>query len=129
MTLVVGAAVLRDGRLLACRRATPPVGGWELPGGKVEPGEDPGGALVREIDEELGCTIAVTGWLDGSVAIGDGLRLEVAVAELASGEPVPREHDVLRWLRADQFHDVDWLPADRPFLARLGACLDRGSLR
>ena len=56
MLLVVGAAVVRDGRVLACRRTTPPeaAGRWEFPGGKVEPGESPDAALVRELHEELG---------------------------------------------------------------------------
>ncbi|HET8562182.1 MAG TPA: (deoxy)nucleoside triphosphate pyrophosphohydrolase [Marmoricola sp.] len=123
MPLVVGAAILSDGRLLAARRATPPVGGWELPGGKVEPGESPEAALVREIDEELGCHVRVTGWLPGSVEVGAGLRLEVAVATLVRGEPVPREHDAIRWLRPGELDAVAWLPADVPFVEQLRAVL------
>ena len=61
MQTVVGAAIIRDGRVLAARRTAPPeaAGRWELPGGKVEPGEHRDGALVREIREELGVTVAV----------------------------------------------------------------------
>jgi 8-oxo-dGTP diphosphatase len=117
MSLVVGAAILRDGRVLAARRA-PPVG-WEFPGGKVEAGESPEQALVREIDEELGCTVVVTGWLDGAVDVRPGLSLRVALVGLTDGEPVPREHDVVRWLTAEQLGRVHWLPADLPFLAQL----------
>lgn len=123
MAIVVGAAIVHDRRVLAARRATPPVGGWELPGGKVEPGEGPADALAREIAEELGCRIVVRDWLDGEVPVRSGLCLRVAWAELVEGEPVPREHDAVRWLRADQLGAVDWLPADRPFVEQLRARL------
>jgi len=118
---VVGAAIVRDGRVLAARRTAPPeaAGRWEFPGGKVEPGESPDDALVREVGEELGCTITVTGWLPGEVPIGERYVLTVALAELVAGEPEPREHDAVRWLGPDQLHDVDWLDPDVPFLARL----------
>jgi 8-oxo-dGTP diphosphatase len=118
---VVGAAIVRDGRVLAARRTAPPeaAGRWEFPGGKVEPGESPDEALVREVGEELGCTITVTGWLPGEVPIGERYVLTVALAELVAGEPEPREHDAVRWLGPDELHDVDWLDPDVPFLARL----------
>jgi 8-oxo-dGTP diphosphatase len=120
---VVGAAVLRDGRLLAARRTAPPAaaGRWELPGGKVEDGEDPVEALVREVAEELGCAVRVTEWLPGSAPIGDGHELTVAVTELLpdSPEPDPVEHDRIRWLGADELDAVDWLEPDRPFLPPL----------
>ena len=121
MAAVVGAAIIRDGRVLAARRTFPAevAGRWEFPGGKVEPGETPEEALVREVAEELGCTIAVTGWLPGEVAIGDRHVLTVAVAELVAGEPHPHEHDAVRWLGADELGTVDWLEPDRPFLEHL----------
>ena len=125
--LVVGAAILRDGRLLACRRTSPPetAGRWELPGGKVEDGETPDEALVREVREELGCEVAVAGWLDVEAPIGERDVLRVAVCDLVAGEPVPAEHDAVRWLAADALADVDWLDPDRPFLAAVEACLRR----
>ena len=121
MAVVVGAAIVRDGRVLAARRTSPPeaAGRWELPGGKVEPGESPDEALVREVAEELGCTVEVTAWLPGSVGIGGRHKLTVAVCALVAGEPDPREHDEIRWLAADELGQVDWLEPDRPFLARL----------
>jgi 8-oxo-dGTP diphosphatase len=121
MAAVVGAAIVRDGRVLAARRTFPAeaAGRWEFPGGKVEAGETPESALVREVAEELGCTIAVTGWLPGEVGIGDRHVLTVAVADLVGGEPHPHEHDEVRWLGADELGDVDWLEPDRPFLAHL----------
>ena len=114
---VVGAAILRDGRLLAARRTSPPAaaGRWELPGGKVEPGETPERALVREIAEELGCMLVVDRWLDGAVAIGSTHELSVALGTI-DGEPMPHEHDTVRWLSSGELDDVDWLDADRPFL-------------
>ncbi len=122
MTVVVGVAIVRDGRVLAARRTGD---GWELPGGKVEPGETPEQAAVREIAEELGCGVAITGWLEpaagAEVEIRPGLVLRVATAVLVDGEPVPRpgEHDAVRWLGRDELDDVAWLAADRPFVGEL----------
>ena len=118
---VVGAAILADGRVLAARRTSPPAvaGRWEFPGGKVERGESPEQALVREVEEELGCTVAVDSWLSARVPIGDSLVLSVAVAHLVDGVPSAREHDRVRWLAADDLDTVDWLEPDRPFLAEL----------
>ncbi len=119
--LVVGAAVVRDGRVLAARRTSPAAlaGGWELPGGKVEPGEPPEAALVREVAEELGCEVAVVAWLDPVVAIGEHHELRVAVVRLVAGEPVPTEHDLVRWLGPHELDDVPWLAPDLPFLPHL----------
>jgi 8-oxo-dGTP diphosphatase len=122
---VVGVAVLHgfhDGvRVLAARRTTPveAAGGWEFPGGKCDPGEPLETAAVREVREELACEVRVTGRLAGVVPVKEGYALEVVVAELGSGEPVPLEHDALRWLRADELGSVRWLPSDVPFLAEL----------
>lgn len=123
--LVVGAAVLREGRLLACRRTWPEAaaGRWELPGGKVEAGESPDEALVRELAEELGVTVRVTGWLDGATPIRETLELRVATCTVAVWTPYPLEHDRLRWLGAAQLDDVDWLEPDRPFLPALRGML------
>lgn len=132
MREVVGVALLQAGRVLAARRTAPPelAGLWELPGGKVEPDEDPRTTAVREMSEELGCTVTVTGWLDARSVIraadeegGDGLVLRVAVARLDHGDPVPTEHDAVRWLRPTELDEVAWVEADRPFLGPLRALL------
>ncbi len=118
---VVGVAVIEDGRVLAARRAAPPAlaGRWELPGGKVEPGEAPESAAVREVAEELGCSVEVTGWLEGVSRISDDLVLRVATARLVDGDPVPTEHDAVRWLGRLQLLEVVWADADVPFLEPL----------
>lgn len=119
----MGAALVRDGRVLAARRAAPPqlAGHWELPGGKVEPGESPESALVREVAEELGCGVEVVALLPGESEVRAGLTLRVAVVRLVAGEPVPRaaDHDAVRWLGPDELDRVSWLAPDVPFLAPL----------
>lgn len=126
MQQVVGAALVRDGRVLAARRTTPAAaaGRWEFPGGKVEDGESPETALVREVAEELGVTVDVRRWLAGTAPIGTAYELVVAVADLVTGEPQPVEHDQVRWLGPDELDDVDWLDPDRPFLPELRSLLE-----
>lgn len=122
--LVVAGLIIGDDRriLITQRRADQALGlQWEFPGGKVEPGEAPVDALVRELREELGVTVAVGGiWevlfhaypafdlvmLVYVCRIVDGSPRAVEVADLAWVEP----HDLARW---------DILPADRPLVERL----------
>lgn len=123
--VVVAAALVDDldapTRLLACRRSAPPAlaGGWEFPGGKVEPGEDPVAALDRELMEELGVTVRLGQRVLGPLDDGDwplsddGVALRLWTAVIDSGEPAPLEdHDELRWLPRGRWRGVDWLPAD-----------------
>ena len=130
MQEVVGVALVREGRVLAARRSGPPAlaGLWEFPGGKVEPGEDPRTTAVREIAEELRCTVEVTGWVEAEVDARPGasseIVLSVAAARLVHGDPVPTEHDAVRWLRADQLDEVSWAAADLPFLDPIRQLLD-----
>lgn len=126
MPEVVGVAVLVGGRVLAARRRRPAAlaGLWELPGGKVDPGEEPAVTAVREIAEELGCTVEVTGWLEGASPIDDRLVLRVATARLVSGDPVPSEHDSVRWLGREQLESVTWAAPDVPFLPALHRLLE-----
>ncbi|MGX1881035.1 (deoxy)nucleoside triphosphate pyrophosphohydrolase [Streptomyces sp. NPDC055287] len=118
--VVVGAALFDEGRLLAARRSAPPelAGRWELPGGKVEHGETPQQALVRELREELGVETDVLERIPGEWPLKPGYVLHVWTARLLSGTPAPlQDHDALRWLRPDEADAVDWLPQDRPAVA------------
>lgn len=125
MRLVVGA-VLRDaaGRVLAARRERP--AGWELPGGKVEPGETEPAALVRELREELGVTVEVGERIGPDVPIDPDFLLRAWTAALIDGEPAALEHAELRWLAPDELDTVPWLPADRPIIASLATHRPRG---
>jgi 8-oxo-dGTP diphosphatase len=121
---VVGAALVRDGRVLAARRTRPSrlAGGWEFPGGKVEDGESDDAALARELREELDVTAEVGARL-GSAADGS-IRLTLYAATLVDGEPKPRQdHDELRWLAADELTSVAWLPIDAALLPVAAALL------
>ncbi|MFE2375823.1 (deoxy)nucleoside triphosphate pyrophosphohydrolase [Streptomyces sp. NPDC059398] len=127
--VVVGGALYDRGRLLAARRSAPPelAGRWELPGGKVEPGERAEQALVRELREELGVETEPLERIPGAWPLGRGLVLQVWTARLVSGEVRPLEdHDALRWLGPDEIDTVDWLDQDRPAVAEAARRLRAG---
>jgi 8-oxo-dGTP diphosphatase len=120
--IVVGAAILDGGRLLAARRKEPAAlaGGWELPGGKVEPGEDDLAALVRECREELGVVISPVERIGGDWAMSGDATLRVWTATVAEGEPQALDdHSEVRWLEPGQWYDVAWLAADLPVVRAL----------
>ncbi len=128
--IVVGAALVEDGRLLAARRSAPAelAGRWELPGGKVEPGETADAALARELREELGVDAEVDGRVPGEWPLREPYVLHVWTARLRPGSAPPeplQDHDELRWLGPGEIWDVPWLdqdvPAVRQALAHLGA--------
>ncbi|MEV6791097.1 (deoxy)nucleoside triphosphate pyrophosphohydrolase [Streptomyces sp. NPDC051320] len=127
--VVVGGALYDGGRLLAARRSAPPelAGRWELPGGKVEPGESTEQALVRELREELGVESEALERIPGEWPLKEGYVLQVWTARLVAGEARPlQDHDALRWLGPQEIDAVDWLDQDRPAVAEAARRLAAG---
>lgn len=120
---VVCALIERDGRVLLARRPEHKhLGGkWEFPGGKIEPGESPATALVRECAEELACEIEVGAELPAIThAYPDRtIILLPFVCRLAAGSAEPRaaEHSALAWVEAERMADYDLPAADAPIVA------------
>jgi 8-oxo-dGTP diphosphatase len=117
--VVVAAAIVAatpPQRLLVAQRSYPPelAGRWELPGGKVEPGEGEREALRRECREELGVDIEVGGRAGPDrPTVGVAGTLRVYWASISSGVPVAREHQALRWLTSAELVDIRWVsPGD-----------------
>lgn len=119
---VVCAVLAEDGRLFAARRGPGGRNGglWELPGGKLEPGESPGAALVRELREELGLEVAVLAVWEPVLHEEPGFRLELipVVCRRVRGEPIPAEHAETGWFRPEELDGLAWSPADVPVVAR-----------
>ncbi len=113
---VVAAIITKDDKIFATQRGYGDFkDGWEFPGGKVEPGEKPEDAIVREIKEELGADIKVTGFL--TTVEHDypqfHLSMDCFWAELKEGTEMQLlEHEAAKWLAKDELDSVDWLPAD-----------------
>ncbi|CAL9305149.1 hypothetical protein SUDANB25_03904 [Streptomyces sp. SudanB25_2051] len=129
--VVVAGAVYDRGRLLAARRSAPPelAGRWELPGGKVEPGESPRDALVRELREELGIEAETERRVPGAWPLGRGHVLHVWTARVLAGEPRPlQDHDEVRWLARAEWDTVDWLEQDVPAVVEALRHLPGGDL-
>ena len=123
--VVVGAAIVDAGRVLAVQRGAPPqlAGQWEFPGGKVEPGETEIEALVRECREELGLDLAVGERVGPDVPILDRFVLRVYAARIVAGTLHLTEHTDARWLSAEDIWSVPWIAADAPIVTAVAASL------
>jgi len=121
--VVVAAMIERDGLMLAAQR--PPggwgAGKWEFPGGKLEVGEDPRAALVRECHEEMGIHVEAGDTFDVVAhCYADGLSVVLLFFQcrILSGEPQAIEVADVRWVNAEEIMELDWLEADWPIVEK-----------
>ena len=120
---VVGAIIIEDTHILCAQR---PKGKslellWEFPGGKIEPNETPESALIREIKEELDCTISVHSFFEKTsypYSFGT-VHLSTYLCELKENKPSLLEHHNLKWLPIEKLHTLEWAPADIPAVNKL----------
>lgn len=112
----------RQGRIFATQRGYGEFkDGWEFPGGKIEEGETPQQALIREISEELDTVIEVGDWIDTIEYDYPSFHLSMQCfwVSVRSGNLELREHEAAKWLAADELYSVDWLPADRALIEKI----------
>lgn len=125
---VAAAVIEHNGRILAARRGYGKWKDyWEFPGGKIEPGESPEEAVVRELLEEMAAHIVIeAGPHRLEYDYPDShLSMDCFLCRLDGGEHVQLlEHEDAVWLPAERLPDLNWLPADRSFIAGLGTWLD-----
>lgn len=117
---VVAALIVHDGRIFATQRGYGDWKGyWEFPGGKVEPGETPEDALVREIREELATEIHVEHYVTTIECDYPAFHLSMRcyLCSVLSGSLTLLEHEAAAWLDRDHLHDVKWLPADETIIS------------
>lgn len=127
---VVAAALVDDERrvLLQQRPAGRPMAGlWEFPGGKIEPGERPEAALIRELREELGIGTDVASLVPAAFASAElgerHLLLLLFICRIWQGAPQPLHASALRWVEPLKMYDLAMPPADRPLIGLLQALI------
>jgi 8-oxo-dGTP diphosphatase len=140
LPLQVVAGLLRDGEGRVLLAARPPgkafAGRWEFPGGKIDAGEQPIDALVRELSEELGVEVDPQDCRLFQIAHHQypgaprGVRILAYTVQRFQGEPIGREGQMMAWHAVEELPDVDILEADRPIVTglRLGERIDLARL-
>ena len=112
---VVAAIIIENGKVFATQRGYGEFkDGWEFPGGKIEPGETPEEAIVREIKEELDTEVEVIELLDTVEYDYPNFHLSMGcfICQIKSGDLVLKEHEAAKWLTKDTLGSLEWLPAD-----------------
>lgn len=126
---VVAAIIKENNKIFATQRGYGEfTGGWEFPGGKIEEGETPQEALIREIKEELDISIIVGELLD--IVEYDyptfHLSMQCFWATIEDGELILKEHMAAKWLKKDELESVNWLPADEGLVEKIKIELSKG---
>ena len=119
---VVAAIIKKDKQIFATQRGYGEFkGGWEFPGGKVEPNETSQQAIVREIQEELDTTIQVEKYFDTVEYDYPNfhLSMECFICTIKEGKLTLLEHEAAKWLTKETLYSVDWLPADLGLISKL----------
>ena len=121
---VVGAIIRRGNTIFAARRNRDRSAGglWEVPGGKVEPGETPQEALIRELQEELSIDVSVGPLIGRSTSevAGASIELSCYAAALQGEDPTSStDHDAMAWVPLDDLDKLNWAPGDAPIIRRL----------
>jgi 8-oxo-dGTP diphosphatase len=119
---VVAAVIKKDNKIFATQRGYGELkGGWEFPGGKIEAGETPQEALIREIKEELDTFIEVGELIDTIEYDYPTFHLSMDCfwCTIKEGKLILKEHEAAKWLASDELETVDWLPADIGLVRKL----------